>query len=90
MTGVEQQQLAARDYASKQALDAALAARDQSKASVQGAQAAVEAAEAHEAVLKAQQEEARRTLEELAKGNPALLRTREAKASVERLRRPGR
>ncbi|MEJ0077369.1 MAG: HlyD family secretion protein [Alphaproteobacteria bacterium] len=60
-----QQQLAARDYASKQALDAALAARDQSKASVQGAQAAIEAAQANEAVLKAQQEEAARTLKEL-------------------------
>jgi membrane fusion protein (multidrug efflux system) len=62
---VRQQALAARDYASKQALDAAVAAKDQSKAAVQGAQAAIEAAEANEGVLKAQQEEAARTLKEL-------------------------
>jgi membrane fusion protein (multidrug efflux system) len=60
-----QQSLAARDYASKQALEAAQANKDQTKAAVQGAQAAVEAAEANVAVLKAQQEEAARTLKEL-------------------------
>ena len=60
-----QQALAARDYASKQALEAAQANKLQSVASVQGAQAAVEAAEANVDVLKAQQEEAARTLKEL-------------------------
>ena len=60
-----QQTLAARDYASKQALDAAQANKDQTKAAVQGAQAAVEAAEANVDVLKAQQEEAARSLKEL-------------------------
>jgi membrane fusion protein, multidrug efflux system len=60
-----QQALAARDYASKQALEAAQANKDQTKAAVQGAQAAVEAAEANVGVLKAQQEEAARTLKEL-------------------------
>jgi membrane fusion protein, multidrug efflux system len=60
-----QQSLAARDYASKQALEAAQANKDQTRAAVQGAQAAVEAAEANVAVLKAQQEEAARSLKEL-------------------------
>ncbi len=60
-----QQSLASRDYASKQALETAQANRLQSVAGVQGAQAAVEAAEANTDVLKAQQEEAARTLKEL-------------------------
>jgi membrane fusion protein (multidrug efflux system) len=60
-----QQSLASRDYASKQALETAQANRLQSAAAVQGAQAAVEAAEANTDVLKAQQEEAARTLKEL-------------------------
>ena len=60
-----QQALAARDYASKQALETAQANKAQTKAAVQGAQAAVEAAQANVAVLKAQQEEAARTLKEL-------------------------
>ena len=60
-----QQALAARDYASKQALEAAQAGKDQGRAAVVGAQAAVEAAEANVGVLKAQQEEAARTLNEL-------------------------
>jgi membrane fusion protein, multidrug efflux system len=60
-----QQSLAARDYASRQALETAQANKDQTKAAVLGAQAAVEAAEANVGVLKAQQEEAARTLKEL-------------------------
>ena len=60
-----QQSLASRDYASKQALETAQANKLQSAAGVQGAQAAVEAAEANTDVLKAQQEEAARTLKEL-------------------------
>jgi membrane fusion protein (multidrug efflux system) len=60
-----QQSLAAREYASKQALETAQANKLQTAASVQGAQAAVEAAEANTQVLKAQQEEAARTLNEL-------------------------
>jgi membrane fusion protein (multidrug efflux system) len=60
-----QQSLAAREYASKQALETAQANKLQTAAAVQGAQAAVEAAEANAQVLKAQQEEATRTLKEL-------------------------
>ena len=60
-----QQSLAARDFASKQALETAQANKLQSVAAVQGAQAAVEAAVANADVLKAQQEEATRTLKEL-------------------------
>src|SRR5712671_5673566 len=60
-----QQSLAARDYASKQALETAQANKLQSAAAVQGAQAAVEAAEANTDVLKAQQQEAAQTLKEL-------------------------
>lgn len=62
---VRQQALAARDFASKQALEAAQANKQQTAAAVQGAQAAVEAAQANEQVLRAQQEEAARTLKEL-------------------------
>jgi len=60
-----QQSLAARDFASKQALETAQANKLQAAAAVQGAQAAVEAAESNVGVLKAQQEEAARTLKEL-------------------------
>jgi len=60
-----QQSLAARDYASKQALETAQANKLQSAASVQGAQAAVEAAQSNTEVLKAQQQEAAQTLKEL-------------------------
>jgi membrane fusion protein (multidrug efflux system) len=60
-----QQSLASRDFASKQALETAQANRLQTAAAVKGAQAAVEAAEANVDVLKAQQEEAARTLKEL-------------------------
>jgi membrane fusion protein (multidrug efflux system) len=60
-----QQSLAARDYASKQALETAQANRLQSAAGVQGAQAAVEAAQSNTEVLKAQQQEAAQTLKEL-------------------------
>jgi membrane fusion protein (multidrug efflux system) len=60
-----QQALAARDYASKQSLETAQANKEQTRAAVSGAQAAVEAAEANVAVLKAQQEEAARSLKEL-------------------------
>jgi membrane fusion protein, multidrug efflux system len=62
---VRQQSLAARDFASKQALEAAQANKAQTAAAVQGAQAAVEAAEANTQVLQAQREEAARTLKEL-------------------------
>jgi membrane fusion protein (multidrug efflux system) len=60
-----QQSLAARDFASKQALETAQANKLQTAAAVKGAQAAVEAAESNTDVLKAQQEEAARTLKEL-------------------------
>ena len=60
-----QQSLASREFASKQALETAQANKAQTAASVKGAQAAVEAAEANVDVLKSQQEEAARTLKEL-------------------------
>jgi membrane fusion protein (multidrug efflux system) len=60
-----QQALATRDYASKQTLEQALANRDQGNAGVQSAQAALDAANANVAVLKAQQQEAARTIDEL-------------------------
>ena len=60
-----QQSLASRDFASKQALETAQANKLQTAAAVKGAQAAVEAAEVNVDVLKAQQEEAARTLKEL-------------------------
>jgi membrane fusion protein (multidrug efflux system) len=60
-----QQALAAKDFASHQALERAQADRDQQIASVQGAEAAVAAAEANQDVLKAQQEEAKQTLKQL-------------------------
>src|SRR5262249_46402832 len=67
-----QQSLAATQFASRQTLEQAVANRDQSMAGVKNAQAAVEAAQANVEVLKAQQQEAGRTLEEL--------RTAQAKA----------
>ena len=61
-----QQALAAKDFASRQSLDQALANRDQANASVQSAKAMIDAAVAGVEVSKSQQEEARRTLAELA------------------------
>ena len=60
-----QQQLASRDFASQQKLEQARAVRDQAIAGVQNARAAVAAALSGVAVLKAQQQEATRTLKEL-------------------------
>ncbi len=60
-----QQSLSQRDFASRQTLEQAQANRDQAVAGVQGAQAAVDAAEANVDVLKAQQQEAAKTLDEL-------------------------
>jgi membrane fusion protein, multidrug efflux system len=59
------QQLAAREYGSKQTLDQARAERDQGQAAVLAAQATVRSAEAQLAVLNAQVEEAVRTRAEL-------------------------
>jgi membrane fusion protein, multidrug efflux system len=59
-----QQSLAGHEFASRQALEQAQANRDQSVAAVQGAEAGVTVAEANVAVLKAQQEEAQRTLKQ--------------------------
>lgn len=60
-----QQALAQRDFASRQTLEQAQANRDQANASVQSAQAAIDAALANVEVLRAQQQEAARTLKEL-------------------------
>ena len=60
-----QQTLAQRDYASRQTLEQAQSSRDQATAGVQSAQAAVDAAQANVEVLKGQQQEAARTLDEL-------------------------
>jgi membrane fusion protein (multidrug efflux system) len=60
-----QQALAARAFASHQALEQAEANRDQGTAAVQSAQSALDAAAANLEVLKAQQREAMRTLDEL-------------------------
>lgn len=60
-----QQALAGKEFASKQTYEQALATRDQSNAGVQSAQAGLESAEANVGVLKAQQQEAARTLDEL-------------------------
>jgi membrane fusion protein (multidrug efflux system) len=57
--------LAAKDFATKQALEQAQANRDQAVAAVQGAQAALDSAAANVDVLKGQQQEAMRTLAEL-------------------------
>ena len=60
-----QQSLAAKDFASRQTLEKALASRDQAVAAVESARAGLDAAQANVDVLKAQQQEAVRTLEEL-------------------------
>ena len=60
-----QQALAVKQFASQQTLEQAVANRDQADAGITNAQAAVEAAQANVAVLKAQQQEAARTLDEL-------------------------
>ena len=60
-----QQSLAARAYASHQALEQAEANRDQGTAAVQSAQSALDATSANLEVLKAQRQEAMRTLDEL-------------------------
>jgi len=59
-----QQSLAGKEFASRQALEQAQANRDQAVAAVQGAEAGVIVAQANVAVLKAQQEEAQRTLKQ--------------------------
>lgn len=59
-----QQDLASRQVSSKQLLEQAQAAFDQSIASVQAAEAAVQSATANVGVFHAQQEEARRTLKQ--------------------------
>jgi membrane fusion protein, multidrug efflux system len=60
-----QNKLAAQDFASRQTLEQAQANRDQSIAAMQGAQAALDSATANVDVLKGQQQEAIRTLDEL-------------------------
>jgi len=60
-----QQALAAKQFASRQALEQAVANRDQAIAAVKNAQAVIDAAQANVDVLKAQRQEAARTLEEL-------------------------
>jgi len=60
-----QKALAGKQFASQQALEQAVANRDQAIAGVANAEAALEAAHANVAVLKAQQQEAARTLDEL-------------------------
>jgi membrane fusion protein (multidrug efflux system) len=60
-----QQALAGKEFASRQTLEQALSNRDQAVASVQSAQAALAAADATVAVLKAQRQESTRTLAEL-------------------------
>jgi membrane fusion protein, multidrug efflux system len=60
-----QKDLATRDFASHQALEAAQAGRDQGVAAVESAKAAVAAAEANIEVLKAQQLEAQGVLKQL-------------------------
>jgi membrane fusion protein (multidrug efflux system) len=62
---VRQQNLAAKDFASKQTLEQTQAGRDQAVAAVQSAEAAIDAAEANVEVLKAQGQEAERSLREL-------------------------
>ncbi|HVZ53713.1 MAG TPA: HlyD family secretion protein [Pseudolabrys sp.] len=59
-----QQALAARDFASRQTLEQAQATRDQAAAAVESAKAAIDAAVANVDVLRAQQQEAARTLKE--------------------------
>ena len=62
---VRQQALAAKDFASRQALEQAQANRDQAVAAVASAHAAIDVATAQVDVLKAQQHEAERSLAEL-------------------------
>jgi membrane fusion protein (multidrug efflux system) len=59
-----QQALAGKEFASRQTLEQAQASRDQTAAAVQSAQAAIDAALANVEVLRAQQQEAARTLQE--------------------------
>ncbi len=59
-----QQQLAVQQYSSQQKLEQAQSDQDQAQAAVLGAKAAVEAADTNVAVLKAQQQEAARTLDQ--------------------------
>lgn len=60
-----QQQLAVQQFASQQKLEQAQSDQEQAAAAVLGAKAAVEAADSNVAVLKAQQQEASRTLDQL-------------------------
>jgi membrane fusion protein (multidrug efflux system) len=60
-----QQTLAGKEFASRQTLEQAQSNRDQTAAAVLGAQAAIEQAVANVDVLKAQQQEASRTFNEL-------------------------
>ncbi|HEY2535296.1 MAG TPA: HlyD family secretion protein [Xanthobacteraceae bacterium] len=60
-----QQALAGQKFASQQTLEQAQAGRDQAVAAVASAQAAIDGAKANLGVLKAQQQEAARTLDEL-------------------------
>jgi membrane fusion protein, multidrug efflux system len=60
-----QQALANQAFASKQKLEQAQSDRDQALAAVQGAVAGIDAADTNVAVLKAQQQEAARTLDQL-------------------------
>ena len=57
--------LAVQKFASQQTLEQAVAARDQATAAIDSAQAGIDAASANLDVLKAQQQEAARTLDEL-------------------------
>jgi membrane fusion protein (multidrug efflux system) len=60
-----QTKLAVQDFASRQTLEQAQAARDQAVAGVQAAQAAIDSAAANVEVLQGQQQEAAGTLDEL-------------------------
>ena len=60
-----QQALAGKEFASRQTLEQAQSSRDQAVAAVKSTQAALDAANATVDVLKAQQQEAARTLKEL-------------------------
>ncbi len=60
-----QQQLAVQQFASQQKLEQAQSDQEQSQAAVLGAKAGIDAAESNVAVLKAQQQEAARTLDQL-------------------------
>jgi membrane fusion protein, multidrug efflux system len=60
-----QQALAVQKFASQQTFEQAMASRDQAAAAIQSAQAVIDAAAANLDVLKAQQQEAARTRDEL-------------------------